>query len=217
MPPPTPLQRPTSTPPPPPETDAQRRERQLAYFRRLADLNMEAAEIAAARIKDAHDVGLDADTASPTLDLARATRAVTQAVASENRILRGEDPEAPRAPADDPRRTPLRQALHPLANAEPSPAARAKLRRDIDERIEEALLADPDAETPLAETLLTISDGLGLRLDPSRLPNSLLELRPAPGLAPCGGPAIATPPGPAPSADPLAFLRDARIRDPTPP
>ena len=166
-----------------PETDAERRERQLAYLRELAELNMQAARFAAARIAATRiaeqPISPDPEAqsaASPTLDLARATRAVTQIVALENRIVRGE--QAPRAPSADPRRPKLRQTLHPLAASEPTQSARASLRRQIDESIEDALVADPDHEVPLVEILLAITDDLGLALDPATLSDEILGIAP---------------------------------------
>ncbi|MGI4807847.1 MAG: hypothetical protein ACRYF2_07040, partial [Janthinobacterium lividum] len=74
----------------------------------------------------------------------RASRALTLVVNAENRVVAGQVPL--RAPAGDPRRALLAEALHQAAKLEPDPRTRAALIRDVDERIEEALLLDPDAE-----------------------------------------------------------------------
>ena len=182
--------------PQPEETDAESRVRQLATFRRLTELNLQAAEIAAARLRDAATQGVAADAASATLDLARASRAAALAASQENRIRRGEDPEPPRPAARpaapsrtpfDPRRAPLRAALHQAADSEPNRAARAALRRDIDEALEQELLADPDREIPIDEVLCAVCETLDLELDPKNLSDEVLGMPPRtylPNLAP---------------------------------
>ena len=121
------------------ESADQRRERQAAYFRELAEMNMDAARIAHAAIKQARDAGPETqeqthaeaheDAHEPTLDLARATRSVALAVNAENDLFRAE--RAPRPPASDTRRPLLCQALLQAAKAEPDPALRAALVREI--------------------------------------------------------------------------------------
>ncbi len=164
---------------PPEETPEHRRARQLAYFRRLADLNMEAAEIAAERVRDAHAAGPDANTASPTLDLARATRGVTLAVNSENRVVRGEvlEPRTRILPFDR-RRAPLQQALHPLAKDEPTPAARNAFRGVIDDAIDHELLSDPEGDIPIDEVLMSVCDTIGRKPDFSKLSDEVLGMPP---------------------------------------
>ena len=199
MPPPASLTRPARAPKTAPrtnvETDAERRARHLDMLRELAELNMQAARVAAVQVAQA-DPGAQA-AASPTLDLARATRAVAQIIALENRIVAGEPARS--APAThDPRRLPLRQALHKTADAEPDRAARARLCRMIDDRIEEELDADPDQDLPITEALIAIADDLGLRLDCSQLPDELLGIPPR-AIQPSPGSQFCTPPpGPEP-------------------
>ena len=201
----------------PEESPAERRARQLAWFRRLGELGMRAAEVAAERIEDAHAQGLDADTASPTLDLARATRAVTAAVNAENRVARGDDlePANPRVGPTpfDSRRAPLREALYLAVNAEPTPAARTALRRAIDRELEAALLADPAAETPIDEVLADVSDTLGIQLDYSKLSDEVIGMPPRiyhqpPGWDPEIAGGLWTPNGPRPIPKPEALQHD---------
>jgi hypothetical protein len=174
----------------PRETDAERRDRELDMLREMAELGMQMARAAAARALDpdsqtAPDQPAAPDFArDPTLAFARATRAVRQAIALETRIAAAEPAPARAQPAPafahDPRRPALRQALYKLADAEPERAARTQLRRHIDERIEHELLADPGADLPPGDVFAAICDDLGLRLDPSALPDELLGLPPAP-------------------------------------
>ena len=109
------------------ESADQRRERHAAYFRELAEMNMDAARVAHAAVKQARDA--DKSTHEPTLDLARATRGVALAANAENDLFRAE--RAPRPPASDTRRPLLCRALLQAAKAEPDPARRADLNRDI--------------------------------------------------------------------------------------
>lgn len=159
------------------EAAADRRARQLAYFRRLADFGMRIAEIAAERVEQAHAAGGPPDaTAIPTLDFARANRAVTLAVNAENRVLAGE--QAPRAPASDRRRALLCDALRAATKAIPDPAARAALNRDIVERVEDTLVADPDAEIATVDHLCALADELHLAIDLATLSDELLGFVP---------------------------------------
>ncbi len=188
---------PTATPrpqprhtPPPTEPDAERRDRQLAYFRELAELNMQAARIAAAEIDAAHASGQPGATAAPTLDLARATRAVTLVVSHENRVVNGEHTRSSRAPharttTADPRRAVLRQPLQAAVDAAPQ-SDRAHLRRDLDSAIDDALADDPDAETPLIDHLMAITEEFGIALDPAKLSDEILGIEPRPRHPPPG-------------------------------
>ena len=156
------------------ESPADRRDRQLDCFRRAADKAMRAIEIASEQLETAHATGEPGATAAPTLDLARAIRALVLAVNAENRVVAGI--AAPRAPASDTRRPLLREALHKAADADPDPKRRAALHRDIDDRVEEILLADPLAEIDLAEHLYTVADELHLALDPATLRDEILGI-----------------------------------------
>ena len=164
------------------ESADQRRERQAAYFRELAEMNMDAARIAHAAIKQARDAGPETneeaheDTHKPTLDLARATRSVALAVNAENDLFRAEP--ALRPSASDTRRPLLCRALLQAAKAEPDPALRAALVREIPVLVDQVLVADPDAEIPIDEHLFAIADRLHLTLDLATLPDELIGMEP---------------------------------------
>jgi len=157
-----------------PESSTDRRTRQLDYFRRAADKAMRTIDIASEQLEAAHATGEPGATASPTLDLARASRALTLLVNAENRVVAGQAPL--RAPASDPRRALLAEALHQAAKLEPDPRTRAALIRDVDERIEEALLLDPDAEIVIGQHLVTIANDLDLALDMAKLSDRILGI-----------------------------------------
>ena len=159
-----------------PESSTDRRTRQLDCFRRAADKAMRAVDIASEQLETAHASGEPGATASPTLDLARATRALVVVITAENRVVAGQAPL--RARADDPRRAILAEPLHKAAKAEPDPKARATLHREIDERVEEILLIDPDAEIDIAEHLVTLVNGLDLVVDVTKLSDDVLGMPP---------------------------------------
>ena len=168
----------TNAPRNPRETPDHRADRQAGYFRELADLNMQAARDAARRIDEANAAATPekpADTAKQTLDLSRATRAVVSAVNAENALFRKLAPA--RAPVSDPRRAPLTDALH-RASADRKGKARAEIRRDAETAVEEALVADPDAQITLHAHLYAIADRLGLALDPAKLSDEILGIEP---------------------------------------
>ncbi|MDT7951235.1 MAG: hypothetical protein RQ966_06990 [Acetobacteraceae bacterium] len=184
--------------PPParaPETDEQRRTRQLALTRELAELNMLAARDAADRIVNRDGADQAPAAQDPTLALARATRATTSVIALENRIAAGE--RAAAFTADDPRALALRELLHPLVAREPDPVRRRTLRARVNERIDDALAADLDDDLPLAEVAVVIAAEHGLTLDLATIPDEYLDLP-------------ATPPGRFPFPRPEADSRDQR-------
>ena len=154
------------------EPPADRRDRQLDYFRRAADKAMRAIDIASEQLEAAHATGEPGATASPTLDLARATRALVSAVSAENRVVAGIP--APRAPASDTRRPLLREALHTVADLEPNPKLRHALHRNLDDRIEETLLTDPDSAVSLTHHLFALADEFDLSLDITKLSDEVL-------------------------------------------
>ena len=108
------------------ETAQDRLDRQADYFRRIADMNMRAAEVADQALHQARSAG--EDTHKHTLDLARATRGVITAVHAENDLFAKKAPA--RAPATDPRRAPIRDAStrSPTASPTPAPATRPAAR-----------------------------------------------------------------------------------------
>ena len=132
------------------ETPDQRQDRQAAYFREMAEMNMDGARISHAAMKRAHAAGQEVH--KQILDLARATRSVVTAVNGENALFRKE--RAPRAPASDPRRTPLCATLLKAAKAEPDPALRSALVRDIPALVEETPRRRPRSRNPHRRTPL---------------------------------------------------------------
>lgn len=164
-----------------PETDDARRARHLDMLREIAELGMKIARVAAAQ---ALDTAPEPDAPDPSLTFTRATSSVRQAIALEARIVAGIVPTSrpnavpARAHSFDLRRTLLRQTLHQALDAEPDRSVRNELRREIDERIEQDLCEDPEAAISACDIFIAISEDLGLRIDPSRLPSELLGLEP---------------------------------------
>ncbi len=174
--------------PGPAETAETRTARHFDLLREMAELGMAMARNAAAQALDP-DPASPRPSPDPVLAFARTTTVVRQAITLEARIASGalaregaapaRAPEPPKpGAAPDPRRAPLRHTLHKLAAAEPDRAARTRLCRRIDERIEHEILADPEADLPITDLLVAICDDLGLRLDPSKLPDELLGIPP---------------------------------------
>ena len=159
---------------PPRETADQRQDRQAAFFRELTEMSMDAARIAHLTLKQAHVAAKD--THKPNQDLNRATRGVVASVKAENDVYRTQ--RAPRAAASDNRRAPLCTALLKAAKTEPDPVQRAALTRDIPDLVEETLIADPNAETPIEEHLYALADQLHLNIDPATLPDEVLGIEP---------------------------------------
>jgi hypothetical protein len=164
------------------ETAEQRRQRHAIQLRRLSEINMLAAELAAeelTRPADAAAAPTKAARSSATLNLARATRAVIQIIAMENRIL-DPKPDArarPRVTRADPRRALLREPLHACVQAEPD---RAQLRRMIDGRLDEELESDPDHQRSPLDIINNIADEFGLKIDPVQLSDEILGIKPPP-------------------------------------
>ena len=174
----------------PEETPHQRRVRQFAFLAELSKLNMSAARAAHDRIQEAETGTDQADAA--TLALARASRAVSNLIGIEERLAKGEE-ASPLQPGDR-RRTLLREALHPLTNAEPDAPRRAALRRRIDQSIDDALLTDLDDEMPLGDVAFTLAKRFGLHLDMSKVTDELLGIPPRPLRPPPGGMLADLPP-----------------------
>ncbi len=190
---------------PPPETDEERKARQLATLRLLTEagtnLAMAAAGLAAAEFA-APDPEPDQPQARPPARrdyhaiFNRCATTVRQLIALEAKIAadgfarparpnsaRSDTarPDAARtsngarpnvaariALATDPRRQLLRRALeHSVADRE--------IRRIIHDRIDQDLLADPDAALSPATLLVDICDDFKLKIDFARLPDEILD------------------------------------------
>lgn len=171
---------PAAAPPPVSEPAAVAHARHLDMLREMAELGMRAARAATDRIVAAPEPS-DAKVADPSLTLARATHAVRQAIALEQRVRAGVTPVRPlrRLGPDDKRRAPLREALHDAAKkAEPDRAARAKLCRFIDERLDAELNDDPEGKIAINKLLEAIANQLGLVLDVAQLSDEVLGMKP---------------------------------------
>lgn len=180
---------------------------QTGMIRELAELSMNLARAAAHRAaQDLAEPPEPSEPASKpasrlpskprtdhALTFTRLARAVREAIAVENRIRSDDAPPRPAAPRPaaprpvPPRRAPppadrrrplLRRALHQAAEAEPDRAARNRLRRDIDERIEHELGADLTHDVPIHVILIALLDHFELSLDPSKLSDELLGIPP---------------------------------------
>jgi len=161
------------------ETDDQIRARHRETLREMAELGMRNARTATDRIERNERGPGDAEP-SPSLTFARATHAVRQAIALEQRSLAA-TPMRPRpAPPFDARRPPLRHALRTAAESEPDRAARTQLYAFIDERIDADLRDDPEGLVCIAELLFNVSEELGLTLDVAKLSNEVLGIAPVP-------------------------------------
>ena len=167
---------------------------QLELLRQGAELTLRVARHAAEKV-----LADKPGPPDPSVAFTNAIREFRQLIALEVRIAGGEAvanrsvpgpakqqaPTAPRQPSalrHDPRRAPLRQALHQAADVEPDRAERNALKRDIDQQLDHEFAEDPEAEIPVPELLTTLANRLGLRLDLSRLPDYLLGLAPLPTL-----------------------------------
>ncbi len=114
----------------------------------------------------------------PGLAFARVARAVRQCIALEARIAAGPLP-APRGraapqPAPDPRRDLIRRVVRLAAEADG--LASTALKRDIDERLDDELEADPDGDTPVEEIIVAIFQDLGLARDLARQPDEVIAI-----------------------------------------
>lgn len=173
---------------PTPETNDQADARALDMLRELAEISMRASRIAIDQIEHDHANPAARDTAAPdpSLALDRAQHAARQAIALEQRVRAGVTVRPDQAPplgpaARDPRRPHLRDALHDAAKrAEPDRAARTRLCRFIDERLDVELGKDPDGDIPIVEILQIIARKAGLKLDVAKLSDAVLGMKPRP-------------------------------------
>ena len=180
---------------PPTDTD-ERTARHLAICRELAELAMELACAAARgtlRTWQAEDAtepaageegAQTAKAADPGLLFARLSTAVRQAITLEARIAAG--PQAfnartPRGPAlrppPDERRATIRQVLHEATEHHPD---RTAFRKEIAERIEEEIAADPDGEIHMGDMLDSICDDLDIEINWNKIHDAVLEKLTAP-------------------------------------
>lgn len=166
-----------AAPLPPPETAEQRRARHHATLHQLADLGHDLAVQAHARAKQQLTEQEPAPGPAPDYATTFATlsRAVRQTIALEARLEAHAraHPVFRAAAPPDPRRLLLRRAFHDAVASDPD---RARRRREIDATIEHALAGDPHGEIPISDTLDSLCNGLGIRLDLARLPDQLLDI-----------------------------------------
>ncbi len=115
--------------------------------------------------------------ADPALVFARLAGTVRQCIALEARLAAGPLP-APRGRAAprpyDPRRDEVRRVVHLAAKADGiHPAA---LRREIEERLDAELDADPDGETEIEDITGAILEDLGLGRNLAKQPDEVLAI-----------------------------------------
>ncbi|HEX4262559.1 MAG TPA: hypothetical protein VHY76_15790, partial [Acetobacteraceae bacterium] len=200
---------------------AERRARHLRQLEELAELGMEMARAvaeAALHPPPAADPAAPAAPAhtpkrtDPGLVFARLAHSVRQTIALEARIAAGTETRTfgRPPPPPDPRRALLREALHGAAEPRSGPrsgpgrADASGFRREIDERIDDELAADPAGDIAIEDLLVIIARDLGVTLDYSRLSDAVIgmtdaEPEPEPEPDPEPDPAApAPPPGPAP-------------------
>lgn len=161
-----------------PETLALRKIRQFARLQRLGDLAMAVAEAAAKATIDAYDEPAPQDdkrgpspAAEHALTFARVSRIVRDITGLEIRLDQPARPSLYRP--HDPRRALLRGVLHEAVAHEPDAAPR---RREINDRIEQALADDPAAAIPLDRILSKLCDDLDIEIDIARVPDAVLGI-----------------------------------------
>ncbi len=175
------------------EPDRERTARHLAMLRELAEIGMALARAIGEQALAALEAPATPDPAAPQaeapdpqspprtdpgLAFARVARAVRQCIALEARIAAGKLP-APRGraapqPAPDPRRDLIRRVVRLAAEADG--LATTALKRDIDERLDDELEADPDGDTPVEEIIVAIFQDLGLARDLARQPDEVIAI-----------------------------------------
>ncbi|HEX4260480.1 MAG TPA: hypothetical protein VHY76_05220 [Acetobacteraceae bacterium] len=174
--------------PPDPE-QAERTARHLAMLRELSEIGMALARAIGEQALAALETPSPSDPQAvptapapnrtdPGLAFARVARAVRQCIALEARIAAGPLPAArgrgaPR-PAPDPRRETVRRVVRLAAEADGLSAA--TLKRDIEERLDEELDADPDGEIEVEDHIAAILGDLGLGRNLARQPDEVLAI-----------------------------------------
>ncbi len=170
------------------ESEAECRARFHAQLKEMAELGMIAARAAVKRIEHNQSSDDDAEPA-PSLTFARASNVVRQAIALEQKLLTPapkpraaaaeREEQAPSPAAADPRRVSLRDALRKAAfKLEPDRNARNQLCRNIDERLDARLLADPHQQILAGDILMAVARACGIPMDISQLPDELLGIAP---------------------------------------
>ena len=180
--------------------------------RELAELAMELARAAARRTLRAWQAEEEAETAAakpvaeapgaktpdPGLLFTRLSTAARQAITLEARIAAGPAAFAPRSsrtaprPAPDDRRATIRQVLHEATEHHPD---RTAFRREIAERLEEEIAADPEGEIHMGDMLDTICEDLGIEINWSKIHDEILEKLTAPAPEDAPNETIPPPPG----------------------
>ncbi|HEX4259930.1 MAG TPA: hypothetical protein VHY76_02420 [Acetobacteraceae bacterium] len=160
-----------------------------------------------------------ASRSNPGLVFARLAHSVRQTIALEARIAAGgETPRRTPPPPPDPRRAVLQRAFRDAAGSGPNGAPGTSFRREVDERIEDELAADPGGHLPLYDILAAICDDLGITLDHSRLPDEVLdfsEIEPDPDAE--TDPDLPPPASTSPDTPDPPAAQAARPRGPDPP
>ncbi len=212
--------------------DPERTARHLAMLRELAEIGMALARAIGEQALAALEAPPpDPETpqpeappspapnrADPGLAFARVARAVRQCIALEARIAAGPLP-APRGraapqPAPDPRREHIRRVVRLAAEADG--LSFTALKREIDERLDDELEADPDGDTPVEEIIFAIIRDFGLARDLAHQPDEVIAILAGPGpdeADPLDPDATATP---TPTRTPASTRRPRRPGPPAP-
>ncbi len=198
---------PPPTPAPAPTAATARTERHLAACQRLAELGLSLAEAAHARalqdlattppppeppaVADAEPNPATPRT-DPALTFIRASHATRQAITLEARLATEatENTSHPRQPfryaysaPPDPRRPKLQRALKAATHAQDLPAA---TQRAITDRMDDALLYDPNHDILVGDLFASICKDLGIEPDLSRVEDEILIITPPHLVAPDG-------------------------------
>jgi hypothetical protein len=158
-------------------------EADIAILQRLAELGMQLAELAAARaLQDAQpEAGAPEKprrTTDPSLLFTRLARTVRDTIAMKARIAANiilpVSPEAAKT-RKDPRRPFIAAEFdRAVATSDYPKIDRPALRREIDDRLTEALAADPDCLVAGGEFVMTICKEFGLDFDIAQFADELL-------------------------------------------
>jgi len=169
-------------------------EADIAMLQRLAELAMQLAEITvASALKEAQpEAGTAEKTrrADPALVFTRLARTVRDTIALKVKIsatiVPAESPEAAKT-RKDPRRPFIAAEFdRAVATSDYPKIDRPALRREIDDRLTEALAADPDYQVAGGEFVMTICNEFGLEFEVAKFADELLVPpgHPLPGKGP---------------------------------